>query len=161
VSEFQLPRNERGEVLPHNHPELSADRRVIRRISSDYVVPDHNTGINRLSSALFKNDPRNGYLSVDSEVCITALGQDPAAYVTTPRWFGALIIAVGELRSIDTATEDGDKWKVGMVPLDENKCHGAVWGKITKGQSNKLQEKSVWLVPIGGVAKLESDPGKS
>lgn len=157
MSSFTLPVDESGTVLPHNHPDLTDHRNLIRRICDDHVVPDETIGGNRLSSALFKNDPRNGYLSVDSEHCITQLGSDPAQYVTTPKWYGALTISVGTLRSVDTATDAAKRWKVGMVPVEGNDCHGAVWGKITKGQSNELQRKSAWLVHIPGVYKLDED----
>ncbi len=151
---FQLPISDTGEVLPHNHPDLVPGRRVIRRISKDLVVYDDNRGCQRLSSSLFKNDPRNGYLSVDSEHCITERGADPREYVTSPYWFGALILDVSEFRSADTSTSNESMWRIGMAPLDDNVCHGAVWGKITKGQSNTLQRNSEWLAEIHGVEKL-------
>ena len=144
-----------GDIAPHDHPEMAGDNSVIRRICADHVVPDENRGGSRLSSALFKNDPREGsYLSVDSVHCITEAGNNPAEFVTTPKWFAALIITIASLRASDKATKVGDRWKIGMVPLPNNDCHGAVWGKITKGQSNELQRKSDWLVPAPGVAKL-------
>jgi hypothetical protein len=151
---FVLPKDGDGEVTPHNHPDLIDDRRLIRRISGDYIVRDDNRGGNRISSAAFKNDPRRGYLSVDSENCITDKGADPVAWVTSPQWRGALVISVEHVRGIDPATTDKDRWLIGMVPLPDNGCHGAIWGKITAGQSNDLQRLSDWLVPIPGVEKL-------
>lgn len=154
MNPFALPVDPSGDVLPHDHPDLTDDRRVIRRISDDYVVPDQNNGGQRLSSALFKNDPRDGHLSVDFEHCILQKKMSPAAYVTDPQWFGALIIKIGDLRSVDKASVAKDRWKIGMVPVEGNDCHAGVWGKITKGQSNDLQRKSNWLVRIDGVEKL-------
>jgi hypothetical protein len=154
VCGFELPISETGAVLPHDHPDLIPGRRVIRRISEDFVVVDENRGCRRLSSSLFKSDPRSGYLSVDSEHCIIECGADPQEYVTSPRWFGALILDVGEFRLVDTSTSEESLWRIGMVPLDENVCHGAIWGKITKGQSNTLQRNSEWLVEIPGIEKL-------
>lgn len=157
MSSFALPVDGSGNVLPHNHPDLIDDRNIIRRISEDHLVDDLNLGAKRISSALFKNDPRNGYLSIDSEHCIQQLGREPAEFVTDPRWFGALIISVGGFRSVDKASKDADRWKIGMVPVSGNDCHGAVWGKITTGQSNSLQRKSAWLVEIPGVQKLAEE----
>lgn len=157
MSSFTLPVDGSGNVLPHDHPDLTDDRSIIRRISEDHVVEDQNLGGKRISSALFKNDPRNGYLSVDSEHCIRQLGRDPVEYVTDPRWFGALIISVGTFRSVDKATTEAARWKIGMVPIPGNDCHAGVWGKVTTGQSNSLQRKSTWLVEIHGVQKLAEE----
>lgn len=156
---FDLPRDPDGEVLPHDHPDLSDGSKLIRRISSEYVVPDNNRGGKRLSSAVFKNDPRQGYLSVDSEACIISMGQAPAIYVTSPTWIGALIISVDDFRSFDDAKDKEKCWKIGMHPIkDVNPCHAAIWGKIRQGQSNDLQKRSEWLVQIPDVAKLSEHP---
>jgi hypothetical protein len=48
--------------------------------------------------------------------------------------------------------QDGNVTRVGMVPLDDNSCHGGVWAKITSGRSNDMLRASDWLVPIAGVA---------
>lgn len=143
-----------GDVIPHDHPDLVNGNRMIRRISEDHLVTDENRSTTRISSALFKCDPRLGYLSFDAEKCITDAGKDPAEYVQSPVWHGALIISVDQFRSFNRATTAAETWKIGMVPLDDNPCHGGVWGKITKGQSNDLQRTSEWLVPIPGVTKL-------
>lgn len=158
MSSFVPPIDPSGNVVPHDHPELIGGRHVIRRISEDHVVDDHNLGGKRISSALFKCDPRNGYLSVDSDHCIRQRGRDPAEYVTSPRWFGALTISVNSFRSVDKATKDSERWKIGMAPIPGNSCHAAVWGKITSGQSNLLQRKSDWLVEVPGVNKLMPEP---
>jgi hypothetical protein len=150
---FVIPRDANGEVLPHDHPDLVGANRLIRRISDEYIVPN-GVGGQRLSSAVFKNDPRLGYLSLDSEKCILSGNQVPAAYVTSPVWMGALVISVDQFRSVDPATTPNDAWKIGMIPVTDNPCHAGVWGKITQGQSNELQRRSDWLVSISGVAKL-------
>ena len=152
---FELPKDDDGTVLPHDHPELVDPARVIRRIHSDYVVDDDNNGGQRLSSALFKHDSRNGnaHLSFDSEACIIAKGDEPATYVTTDKFFGSLIIPISDLRSVDSAIVAEDVWKIGMVPVRGNDCHAGLWGKVTKGQSNALERLSVWLVEIPGVRK--------
>ena len=153
MSGFQLPTSESGEILPHDHPAMVPGRQVIRRVSEDHVVNDDNRGCRRLSSTLFKNDPKNGYLSIDFENCITELGVEPRVYVTSPRWFGALILDIGQFRIIE-ASPKREKLQIGMVPLAENVCHAAVWGKITPGEAKTLQRNSNWLVEIPDVEKL-------
>jgi len=152
--EFVVPIDGDGEFLPHNHPSLVGGHRIIRRISDDYIVVDSNTGGKRISSALFKNDPRQGYLSIDSETCILDRQVEPPAWVTSPTWRGALVLTVIEFRGCDVAVATDAEWQIGIAPLDENPCHGAVWGKITKGQSNEIQRRSAWLVEMQGVDKL-------
>jgi hypothetical protein len=44
------PRDERGEVLPHDHNEILNDDDVIRRISQKQVIWDDNLGRLRISS---------------------------------------------------------------------------------------------------------------
>lgn len=149
---FVIPRSADGEILPHDHPDLAGGNRIIRRVSDEYVVPDSDGG-QRLSSAVFKHDPRQGHLSLDSEKCILAANQDPAAYVISPVWMGALVISVEHFRSVDQYKKPSEAWKIGMVPVADNPCHAGVWGKITQGQSNQLQRRSQWLVSIPGVAK--------
>lgn len=149
---FAIPRDADGEALPHNHPDLAGDNRVIRRISDEYVVTSGD-GAQRLSSAVFKHDPRQGHLSLDSEKCIRDANQDPAQYVTSSDWMGALVISVEQFRSVNQPQKPEEAWKIGMVPVADNPCHAGVWGKITQGQSNELQRRSEWLVKIAGVAK--------
>lgn len=64
-------------------------------------------------------------------------------------WDGAVQLTVAEFRSVEKA---GEVFKIGMAPLRGNPCHGAVWGKIRKGQSNQLLRLTNWLVPIPGVS---------
>lgn len=157
MSDFELPRDEEGRIAPHNHPELVGAARIIRRIHDDYVVDDHEPGTKRLSTALFKHRSKTGHLSFDSESCILALEREPADYVTDPKFFGAVIISVDDVRGVDPATKDEDRWKIGMVPVEGNDCHAGLWGKITEGQSKAIQRLSDWLVEIPGVRKLEPE----
>jgi hypothetical protein len=151
---FELPKDDEGEVIPHDHPYLADGHRLIRRISDDHIVFDANQGGNRISSALFKCDPRHGYLSIDSERCILDIPEKPGDYISTPMFYGALVLGVDAFRSIDRAAKPADRWKIGIVPVEGNDCHGAVWGKITTGQSNSIQRTSEWLVEVPGVEKL-------
>ena len=153
MAAFVIPRDDAGNVVPHDHPDLQGDNRVIRRISEQFIVPSA-TGGRRLSSAVFKNDARQGHLSLDSEKCILAIPEEPAAYVTTPVWVGALIISGTQFQAVQQPKKGDAIWQMGMVPVDGNDCHAGVWGKITAGNSNELQRRSDWLVPIPGVEKL-------
>jgi hypothetical protein len=155
VSDFQLPRDEDGRISPHDHPELAGAARIIRRIHVDYVVDDHEPGSQRLSTALFKHRSKTGHLSFDSENCILAKDREPADYVTDHKFFGAVIISVEDIRSVDSATAANDRWKIGMVPVDGNDCHAGLWGRITESQARAIQQLSDWLVPIPNVTKLE------
>ena len=158
MSDFQLPRDERCVVVPHDHPELFGDNRLIRRIHKDYVVDGQEPGSKRLSSALFKFRSHGGsHLSFDSEPCILAKDCDPAEYVCDPKFFAAVVIRSEDLRSVDTAAMPSDRWKVGMVPVPGNDCHAGLWGQITKGQSNAIQRLSEWLIEIPGVTKLQPE----
>lgn len=155
MSHFAIPLDEFGQILPHDHPDLIGDHRIIRRINSYWVVPDENLGCQRLSSAVFKHNPKQGHLSFDSERCILSIPSDPSTYVTDDTWIGALAIAVADFRTFDPTPDDDEKvWKIGMVPIEGNKCHGGVWGKISDGVSKDIQRKAEWLVPIPGVEKL-------
>jgi len=150
MADFEIPRDDKGEVLPHDHPNFGPGQTLIRRIAdtSHWIVDDQNRNCRRLSSAVYKyNDPTN-HLSCDSPVCIEALGHQPTAWVTSDFWVGSLTLPVDKLREIQGATET----HVGMVPLEDNACHGGVWAKITSGRSNDMLRASEWLVPIEGVA---------
>ena len=156
---FELPRDADGEVSPHDHPDLLGGNQVIRKIHDAYIVEGQEPGSRRLSSALFrfKSNGRT-HLSFDSQPCIVALECDPAEYVVDPKFFGAVVIRCDHLRSVDTAAKPEDRWKLGMYPVIGNDCHAALWGKVTKGQSEQIQKLSNWLVPIPGVVKLEVEP---
>ena len=149
---FEIPRGDDGAVLPHDHPDLTGENRVIRRISDEYVVPD-GAGGQRISSGVFKHDPLQGHLSLDSEKCILATEADPVRYVTSPVWVGALVISVEGFRAVNQPKKPEETWKIGMLPVDGNPCHAGAWGKIIQGQSNELQRRSDWLVQIPGVTK--------
>lgn len=144
-----IPVDWAGNVVPHDHANFAPEKLIIRRVSrSNHVVRDKNRGCDRLSSALYKfNDPTK-HLSCDSLTCIVGAGADPAAWAPSAHWDGAVTITVTNFRSLQDPT---NPYKIGMVPLPDNDCHGAIWGKITKGQSNKLISKSEWLVALAGV----------
>jgi hypothetical protein len=135
---------------------------MIRGVSHKrHVVWDSNRGCNRLSSALFRcSAKRQGYLSFDSEHCLLSRGEDPPTYIHGSEWDGAVVITVEHFRSFDPAQNDNDRWKIGMVPLDEEEppkpCHGAVWGTISEGKANEIRRAVGWLVELPGVVLNES-----
>ena len=94
MDDFNIPRDQNGAVLPHDHPNFGAGENLIRRISAEHIVPDNNRGCNRLSSAVFKfHDPAD-HLSCDSTACITALKASPIEWVSTDGWLGALTVRI-------------------------------------------------------------------
>lgn len=136
--------------MPHDHPNFAAGCFIIRRVSrANHVVPDKNRGGSRVSSALYKFSHPTDHLSCDSEMCILQCGGDPATWPPSAHWDGAVIISVDDFRSVEDPKRP--PYKIGMVPLVNNRCHGGVWGKITGGQANQLLSKSAWLVAIPGV----------
>lgn len=66
----------------------------------------------------------------------------------TDGWDGAVQITVADFRSVEKLSEP---FKIGMLPIRGNRCHGAVWGKIRRGQSNDILKLCRWLAPIPGV----------
>ena len=136
------PRDANGEIVPHNHPEILSDHRVIRRISEKQIVVVD--GQRRISSIAFRpSSGANGGMSVDLEAFIVEQGRDPSAFVTTPFWMGSVCFRVGALRA--------EALLVGYHPLPENDCHGEVWGATQRAQWRKLQRMATWYVQIDGV----------
>lgn len=73
------PRDDDGNVLPHDHPEIKNGDGIIRRISEQFVVRDANGNL-RISSMAFS--PSSGHhkgMSVDLEEEIRCAGLDPRA----------------------------------------------------------------------------------
>jgi hypothetical protein len=139
-----------GRVLPHDHPELKGDGRLIRRVSQHQVVSTPKG--ERLSTAVLEPstpeyDPHCG-LSVDLEQLLLAEGVHPVAHVAKAH--GAIALTVASFRD--------RKFMVGSDPLADNPYHGNVWqdakagSKLTRGTQKALLREAVWLVAIDGVA---------
>lgn len=145
------PRDDHGNVIPHDHDGILSEHGVIRKISEQLVVEDEKVGGRRISSMAFKaSSGANSGMSVDLQHEIEAAGYDARVYVTTPRWIGSVSFAAGELR--------GEGFMVGSDPLDEapgvdaNPYHGEVWGDFAKkSKQRRLFELCKWFVPIEGV----------
>jgi len=142
------PRDDDGQVVPHDHSEISNKDEVIRRISVHHIVEDKN-GQNIISSMAYKaSSGKNGGMSIDLKQLIEKAGLDSRAYVTTPKWMGSVLFKVSELREME--------FKVGYNPIlapapEPNPYHGEVWGKFTGSQTRKLKNLAVWFVPIPNV----------
>ena len=142
--------NDNGDVIPHDHEEISNDDVLVRRVNpAQHVVQDNNKGCKRLSSKLFQpSSIENGGMSVDIKSLIEATGARPDEYVTTPIFHGAVEFSVSVARN--------NNLLVGYDPLPDNQCHGEVWGnnrpnRFSGGQTKALQRNCSWLVKLEGV----------
>ena len=139
------PRDELGNIQPHDHVGIAADDGIIRRVSEQQIVADGKTGQRRLSSMVFKTSSGpNGGMSVDLERSIIEAGIDPKGYVTTPRWMGSIRFLAGALRD--------EQMQVGFNPLPDNPHHGEVWGEISRSKVRQLRRICEWFVPIANTA---------
>lgn len=161
MTAFEPPVDENGQILPHDHPDLEGERRMLRGIAQQHIVYDANYNCQRLSSALFRNSPkRQGYLSFNSQRCIEAKGDDSVEYMAGRGWVGVVSMSVAHFRTFDPADQPADRWKIGMVPLPDEQppdpCHGAVWGTISEGRANQIRRAVDWLVEVPGVVLDET-----
>jgi|JI10StandDraft_1071094.scaffolds.fasta_scaffold75475_2 hypothetical protein len=134
-----------GQVTPHDHEQLEAADVVIRRISPQWVVTEHD-GRKRLSSQAFEASSDGTGVSLDIEKLIVEQGQQPAQYVTSPKHPAAISWSVGALRQQAECF-------VGYDPLPDNPAHGAAWpkSKLKSNRSKKIIASAAWLVPMPGV----------
>jgi hypothetical protein len=140
--------------MPHDHPDLADDHRVIRRISDEFVEKDKDGRPIRVSTAaLSPSSPEVDFycgLSVDLEPLMLADGVDPKRHVTTPKFMASIVLAVRSFRSRN--------FYVGYDPMNDNPYHGGVWqdakrgSKLTRGVRKALLRESQWLVPVQGIA---------
>src|SRR5262249_8765703 len=138
-----------------DHPELTNDGRLIRRVPALWVV-DTPAG-RRLSSAALEPsskevDPYCG-LSVDLEQLILADGVNPIEHVNKSQALGALAFRVSSFRD--------RHFQVGFDPMPGNDYHGGVWqrpalnAKFTRGMRKKLLREAEWFIAIDGVSIIE------
>jgi hypothetical protein len=150
------PKDQNGLTTPHDHPEITENDRLIRRIPEQWIV-EGKAGGKRLSSAAFEpssagQDPYRG-LSVDHETLILADGRDARAYVTNPQQPGSLVLTTKNFRD--------RQFLVGFDPIPGNDYHGQVWAAPTRGsgftKSTKraLLREASWFVDIEGVSITE------
>lgn len=135
------PLDGNGEVLPHDHAGIVSFDGIIRRISPQHLVYDEKIQGNRLSSMAFSpSSGERGGLSVDLQRLIEQNGLDPATFVLSPPWIGALRFYAGALRA--------EGFIVGYHPVKDNDYHGEVWGNFSKAKKRRLQEIAHEFVPI-------------
>ena len=136
-------------VAPYDEQQIDNDDTIIRRISAEYIVPDANTGGERLSSKAFSaSSGENGGMSVDLLPLMIEAGEDAEEFVTTPVFTGSVQFPAGAARKAGL-------W-VGYEPLPDNAYHGEVWrspagGRFTGGQTKALMNASNWFVEIPSV----------
>ncbi|WP_416193923.1 hypothetical protein [Nitrobacter sp. TKz-YC01] len=136
------PPHKNGAVIPHDHPEITGNDDVVRRISLQQVV--NKGGRRRISSLAFQpSSSEDGGMSIDIIKSIECAGLNAPQFVTTPKWIGSVIFKAGVPR------ENG--LLVGYDPLPHNDHHGEVWGQFSKGISRAIQRASKWFVQITDV----------
>ncbi len=148
-----IPFDDEGNVSPHDHDELTAEKLLIRGVFPLQVVPNKNSGGKRLSSGIFKHVKPKDHLSCDDRLCLEEKDVDIVERYSTEKYIGAVQISIKDLRSV------GNELMIGRVPveadpekgIDENECHCGIWGRITKGMENSLFRRCQWTVEIEGV----------
>lgn len=137
------PRDDTGEVVPHDHAGIAKADGILRRVSERQTVVD-SQGQRRISTIAFRpSSGTNAGMSVDLEAQIRAAQLDPKLYVTSPQWTGSVRFEAGALRAVG--------FKVGYDPLPENPHHGEVWGTFSKENQKKLMAMATWFVQIPNV----------
>lgn len=126
------PRDPRGNILPHDHPEILDDHHVIRHTNPNDLAFDETLGGLRLASGAF-SESSDGGMSVDIEEWIIADGLTSLHYVANPIE-GAVRIRVGDLRLRG--------YQVGWDPDGGHPHHGSVWGNFN-GSKNKRRVKAL------------------
>ena len=138
-------------VEPYDEKNIDDRDIIIRRVPVHQLVWDDNGGRRRrrISSALYSKSTgaREG-MSVDIEALIADGGNDPADYVTSEDFPGAVAFSAAEIRALDLM--------VGYSPIPENPYHGEVWRKtearrFTGTQQNGLRDAATWYVEIEDV----------
>lgn len=139
-------------VDPYDEERILAADTIIRKISSQYIVPNDNTGGKRLSSMAFQpsSDP-NGGMSIDLETNIVAAGLDPKEFIHSPDFVGAVAMKAGDVRNLNL--------RIGYDPLPENPHHGEVWGnnrpnRFSDSQKKGLRRAARWYTDVDGVEIL-------
>ena len=139
------PRDQNGDVVPHDHQDILPNDLIVRRISEQQIVIDAKIGGRRISSKAYKaSSGANGGMSVDCRRQIEEAGYDCRTFVTTPKWIGSIMFETQPVRQ--------EGFLIGSDPLPDNPFHGEVWGSFTKNQVDRLKQLAVWFVEIAGVS---------
>lgn len=143
-------------VDPYDEARIGAADTIIRRINPvQHVVWDENRQRNRIASKAYNKSsgPKAG-MSVDIEASITAAGQHPQTYVTTPVFTGSVTFSANDVRALDL-------W-IGYEPIKDipnipdNPHHGEVWATTDKksfsdAQKTGLANAAQWYVELPDV----------
>lgn len=142
----QPPRDERGEVIPHDHHEINNVDGLIRRISAHFIVadPKHPGGRKISTMAMRPSSDEDGGVSIDLQNEVELAGLNARAYVTTPEWMGSVCFTAGQVRN--------EGFKVGYDPLRSNPHHGQFWGLFPKAKQKALLRAAQWFVEVQGVS---------
>jgi hypothetical protein len=144
-------RDASGLALPHDHPQITGDDFVVRRISRiaarESVVPAKD-GSSRLSSAIFtassrESDPYEG-ISVDLDEVAQQEGIDLRSQIEMGDFLGAVCVSAARVRN--------EELSVGYDPEPTNICHGQIWGKPANKKRKRLLRSCAWYVEINGVS---------
>ena len=144
-------------VQPYDEEEIDDADTIIRRVPVHQIVWDENGGqrSRRISSALYSKStgPQDG-MSVDVEALMLKDDVDPADYVTSDDFPGAVAFSAADIRALDLM--------VGYDPIEDdpllrdNPYHGVVWRKTNArrfagAQQNGLRDAARWFVEIEDV----------
>jgi hypothetical protein len=113
------PRDQNGNIVPHDHPEISDDDYVLRHIVPPHDLhPEPETQVVRVASGAY-SESSDGGMSVDLTRWMIDDGMNELDYLRDDME-GATKIRVGDLRALGL--------KVGFDPDGGHPHHGAVWG---------------------------------
>ncbi|MCB1466214.1 MAG: hypothetical protein KDK08_03495 [Rhizobiaceae bacterium] len=144
-------------VQPYDEAEINDEDTIIRRVPAQHIVWDENGGQRRrrISSALYAKStgPQDG-MSVDIEALMLKDGVDPADYITSDEFPGAVSFSAAEVRALDLTVGYDPIKNDPVVP--DNPYHGEVWRKtearrFTGAQQNGLRDAAKWYVEVEGV----------
>jgi hypothetical protein len=106
---------------------------LLRRVRSDQIVHDQNTGGRRPSSAPFKD----AQMSVDAEPILRSIGLDATFSLSKHKGYSLVGFTAGNARTQNLAVE--------VKPEPDNPAHTEVVGKKTQGIANALRDASAWV----------------
>ena len=136
------PIDELGNVIPHDHEEISNEDFVIRGISDHFIK--YVNSRRRLTSMTYKTSSGSSPgMSVDFGRMMVSENIDLGRRYTSGNWLGAVELQVGFLRGLGL--------QVGYRPIDNNPYHCEVWGNLSGKISKRIQKSAHWCIEIPGV----------
>lgn len=146
------PHDDKGQVIPHDHPEILVENWVVRRIAIHWVIDDPKfpEGKRITSEAWQPSSEPNGGMSVDLQSLIETDGLDAREFVTSDQLPASIRMNVGFLRA--------QAFQVGHDPVKDdpkfpdNPYHCQVWGNFSRARRKALCNASECFVPLAGVS---------